>query len=149
MKITMHEIDSTAVRAIGHNVDEMIVEYNNGKFYLYSGVTASTFKKVLNAESVGAVINAHIKTRYECEQIDADAYAYKYVLLKKPAVKAKVVRADRQPKSGIPGIYWHKRFNKWMVNAGVGTDRKFVGLYRELEDAKKAKRKAARALARG
>ena len=41
----------------------------------------------------------------------------------------------RNNNSGVNGIYWNKKFNKWLAQIGINGKRKHLGLYTSLLDA--------------
>lgn len=45
-------------------------------------------------------------------------------------------------KSGVMGVSWYKRYNKYVVHINVGGRKKFIGYYETLNKAKTARKKA-------
>lgn len=50
------------------------------------------------------------------------------------------VRSDNT--SGVKGIYWNKRQKNWVVRIGFKGKRYYIGAFKDLEDAKKARKEA-------
>lgn len=50
------------------------------------------------------------------------------------------VRSDNT--SGVKGIYWNKRQKNWVVRIGFKGKRYYVGAFKDLEDAKAARKEA-------
>lgn len=50
------------------------------------------------------------------------------------------VRSDNT--SGVKGIYWNKRQKNWVVRIGFKGKRYYVGAFKDLEDAKEARKEA-------
>lgn len=44
--------------------------------------------------------------------------------------------------SGVKGVNWNKGINKWVVRISVNNDRKYLGAYDTLEEAKKVREEA-------
>ena len=67
-----HYVHSSNVEAIGYNADEMALHvwFLNGSHYLYRGVPEGLFHDLLNAPSVGSMLNLDIKGTYEYERIE-------------------------------------------------------------------------------
>ena len=58
------EVNSSNIRAIGHEDNNLIVQYKSGVKYLYENVSTDTFNELLNAESKGSFMNKNIKNKY-------------------------------------------------------------------------------------
>lgn len=50
------------------------------------------------------------------------------------------VRSDNT--SGVKGIYWNKRQKNWVVRIGFKGKRYYIGAFKDLEDAKEARKEA-------
>lgn len=48
--------------------------------------------------------------------------------------------------SGVPGVCWDQRRNKWYARIGNGTGAKFLGYFEKIEDAREARESAKIAL---
>lgn len=55
-----------------------------------------------------------------------------------------VRRLDPRNKSGVKGVHWDKNAQKWTASICVNGKKKYLGLFRSVEDAKKARRIAER-----
>ena len=51
-------------------------------------------------------------------------------------------RLSKRNKSGVTGVIWHKRFNKWHVGIGVNSKLKHIGYYHSYFDAVCARKSA-------
>ena len=56
-------VESSMIKSLTHIVtaDILIAEFNNGDKYLYTGVTAPMYEKIITADSVGKEFNHTIK----------------------------------------------------------------------------------------
>jgi hypothetical protein len=59
-------VTSSNIRAIGYDSDSEILEleFNDGSVYQYSGVPATEYEGMMNADSKGKYLHANIKNRY-------------------------------------------------------------------------------------
>ena len=64
-------VNSSAVRAIGHEGETLFVEYSSG-VYRMEGITAEQYEEVLAAKSVGAAVNALKSQCTACRKVDAE-----------------------------------------------------------------------------
>jgi hypothetical protein len=64
MNATLVLVNSTAIRAVGYDGYTLIVEFHTGRFYDHPGVPAAVFHGLMNASSMGAYYNHHIRGRY-------------------------------------------------------------------------------------
>lgn len=64
MYAIMISIESTAIRAVGYDGSTLRVEFHNGRVYDHPGVPYYHFEGLLNASSVGAYYNRHIRGKY-------------------------------------------------------------------------------------
>lgn len=68
--ITMQEVDSSNIAAIGHDgISTLQVDFNRGASYHYFEVPYSVFEEFLAAVSKGTFLNNRIKSRYRYERI--------------------------------------------------------------------------------
>jgi hypothetical protein len=67
--ITMHPVKSSNVKAIGHDGENLIVDFLNGRAYRYLGVPESILMDGLGAISVGKWLNTAIKPVYAAEAL--------------------------------------------------------------------------------
>lgn len=51
-------------------------------------------------------------------------------------------RVKKSSKSGITGVFWNKKHNKWQADITINRKTKYLGLYAELQDAIKARKEA-------
>ena len=68
--IRRHHVQSTALRTMGYDEDEWVlqVEFSNGKLYNYFRVPPREFEALKIALSKGEYINREIKPYYEYEE---------------------------------------------------------------------------------
>lgn len=59
---------------------------------------------------------------------------------------ANQIGAKKNSKSGVKGVYWHKAANKWCAEVIHRRKKYYLGLFDELEDAKKARNEKAQEL---
>jgi len=59
-------VDSSSLASVGYDAAARIleVEFRKGRIYQYHGVGAKRFAQLMNAESKGRFMNAHIRTAY-------------------------------------------------------------------------------------
>jgi hypothetical protein len=73
-QIHLREVGSRAVAAIGYDDErhELYVLYRNERrgLYIYSDVSLSEWHMLERTSSVGAIVNAHIKTRHFFRRAD-------------------------------------------------------------------------------
>ena len=67
----MPTISSTAVEAVGYEPrrQRLIVTFQGGARYAYSGVDEATYAALLEAESVGRFVNTEIKPHYPAARL--------------------------------------------------------------------------------
>jgi hypothetical protein len=74
-KIYLNEIKSRAVSAIGYDESrrELYILYRSERrgLYVYFDVTPSEWRMLQRTSSTGTIVNAHIKPRHSCRQIDS------------------------------------------------------------------------------
>jgi len=62
-----HHVQSSALNSVGYDPDAKILElefHSNGGVWQYSGLSRATFKKFMNAESLGNFFVTRIKGKY-------------------------------------------------------------------------------------
>lgn len=57
------KVDSSQIDCIAHKDDKLRVRFHNGAIYEYSGVSRELYQQILQADSVGKMFNAQIKTK--------------------------------------------------------------------------------------
>ena len=57
-------VNSTAIRAVGYDGHTLAVEFHSGRIYNHPGVPPSVYEAFMDAESMGAYYNRHIRGRY-------------------------------------------------------------------------------------
>ena len=64
-------VNSSAIKAIGHDGETLFVEYTSG-VYRMEGISAEQYAEVLSAKSVGQAVNA-LKTHCTaCTKVEAE-----------------------------------------------------------------------------
>lgn len=56
--LQMHAVKSNSIHSLGHDGETMTIKFVNGNRYTYSGVSATEFAQLRNAESVGKHFHA-------------------------------------------------------------------------------------------
>jgi hypothetical protein len=79
-KIKMYDVESSNVKQIGHDGNDLYVRFKNDGVYKYMEVPENIFDGLLNAESVGQMLNKDIKRLYECERIWDDDPIYTIIV---------------------------------------------------------------------
>lgn len=62
--MTMILVNSSAIRAVGYDGYTLTVEFHSGRIYDHPGVPCSVYVEFMNATSMGAYYNRHIRGRY-------------------------------------------------------------------------------------
>lgn len=64
----MTPVDSSNLFRIGYDgvMQELYVEFQDNRTYVYSAVPESTFQELMNADSKGSYFNREIRPNYEC-----------------------------------------------------------------------------------
>lgn len=64
--ITEQEVISSQFNKVKYDSEEktLIITFNNGKRYEYSGISAKQFKEFMEAESLGKWFLSHIKNNF-------------------------------------------------------------------------------------
>ena len=65
----MTPVDSSNLKSIGHDGQNLFVEFGKGTIYVYFGVPLELYSELLNAESKGKYLNSNIKNVYRYEKI--------------------------------------------------------------------------------
>jgi hypothetical protein len=75
--IRRHRVKSTAVRTLGYDENDWVlqVEFANGKLYNYFRVPPSEIKALKDAASKGEYVNRQIKPYYEYEEVETESAA--------------------------------------------------------------------------
>jgi hypothetical protein len=60
----MIRVNSSAIRAIGHDGYTLSVEFHSGRVYDHPGVPYSVYEGLMQASSKGAFYNRNIRGRY-------------------------------------------------------------------------------------
>lgn len=62
--MTMILVDSSAIRAVGYDGYTLTVEFHSGRIYDHPNVPYDVYVEFMNAQSIGAYYNQHIRGRY-------------------------------------------------------------------------------------
>jgi hypothetical protein len=67
----MPEVKSSAIERIYYSTrrSELFVVFNSGRVYVYFGVPSSEYRQFLEADSLGAYFNRHIRDQYRCQEL--------------------------------------------------------------------------------
>ena len=63
--IEMIPVNSSFIRAVGHDGHTLYVEFHTGRIYDHHGVPEAVFHGLMNAASLGAFYNHHSRGRYK------------------------------------------------------------------------------------
>ena len=63
--IEMISVNSSAIRAVGYDGYTLTVEFHTGRVYDHPGVPHSIYVELMNAPSMGAFYNRHIRGKYK------------------------------------------------------------------------------------
>jgi hypothetical protein len=65
--------DSSNIKLVGYDFDEMkmIIEFQSGKVYRYTGVTAPVFGQLAGSDSIGAAFNSLVRDKFETTELTA------------------------------------------------------------------------------
>jgi len=68
---TMHEVESSTMRAIGYDEDrsELYIEFTSGELYAYSLVPRRIFRELFDADSKGQYFNRSIRNVYSYRKL--------------------------------------------------------------------------------
>lgn len=58
-------VHSSAIRAVGYDGHTLTVEFHTGRVYDHPGVPYSVFEEFMDAPSLGAYYNQHIRGKYK------------------------------------------------------------------------------------
>jgi hypothetical protein len=64
MSSTLIIVNSAAIRAVGYDGHTLTVEFHTGRIYDHPGVPYSVYAGLMQAASIGAYYNRHIRGRY-------------------------------------------------------------------------------------
>jgi hypothetical protein len=64
-------IESSFIKAVGHESGILEVEFRDGKLFRYKDVPHSVFQEFLSAKSAGEFFNRNILHKYEEEEISS------------------------------------------------------------------------------
>ena len=67
--VEMLSVQSSNIQAVGYDCGNLLVDFHNGRRYVYHGVSPELFHALLNAPSVGKFLDQYIK-QYPCERLD-------------------------------------------------------------------------------
>lgn len=62
--MTLILVNSSAIRDVGYDGHTLTVEFHTGRIYDHHGVSHSVYAEFMNASSMGAYYNRHIRGRY-------------------------------------------------------------------------------------
>ena len=62
--MTLIQVNSSAIRAVGYDGYTLTVEFHTGRIYDHPGVPYSVYAGLMRASSIGAYYNRHIRGRY-------------------------------------------------------------------------------------
>lgn len=62
-------VDSTNLKAVGYDGQNLFVEFGKGTIYVYYEVPLELYTELLKAESKGKYLNSNIKNIYRYEKI--------------------------------------------------------------------------------
>jgi len=62
--MTLIEVNSSAIRAVGYDGHTLTVEFHTGRIYDHLGVSYQVYVEFMNAPSMGAYYNRYIRGRY-------------------------------------------------------------------------------------
>jgi hypothetical protein len=63
--------ESSTVKSTQYDIDSqaLTIEFKNGNAYEYYKVTYEDWRELLNADSIGKHLNAHVKGKFDYKQI--------------------------------------------------------------------------------
>jgi hypothetical protein len=64
MSMTMIQVNSSAIAAVGYDGYTLSVEFHSGRTYDHPGVPYSVYAGLMNASSMGAYYSRYIRGRY-------------------------------------------------------------------------------------
>lgn len=62
--MTLIEVNSSAIRAVGYDGHTLTVEFHTGRIYDHHGVPHQVYRELMTASSLGAYYNRNIRGRY-------------------------------------------------------------------------------------
>lgn len=67
--VLMEDVQSSNLKKVGHDNNDLFLEYSSGALYKYSDVPRSLYEELLTSESKGKFVNACIKGKYEFKRL--------------------------------------------------------------------------------
>lgn len=64
-------VSSSVLRSVGYEPTDrtLEIEFSNDRVYRYSDVPAAVYLRLLNARSLGAYFNEHVRDEYQSEEL--------------------------------------------------------------------------------
>lgn len=62
-------VESSTIKEIAHENDELYVKFTSGSTYRYKGVSKELFESLKSSESKGKFFGANIKNKFEYERL--------------------------------------------------------------------------------
>lgn len=83
-------VESVSLRSVGYDsrCHTLEVEFRQGRVYRYFDVPAAAHSRLVNASSIGAYFNRHIKPAYRCLRV---------MPVRRAALSASGLHANRTP----------------------------------------------------
>ena len=67
--VLMEDVNSSNLKRVGHDGQDLFLEYSSGALYKYSDVPQSLYEELLTSESKGKFVNACVKGKYEFKRL--------------------------------------------------------------------------------
>ena len=67
--VLMEDVNSSNLKKVGHDGQDLFLEYSSGALYKYSDVPRSLYEELLTSESKGKFVNACVKGKYEFKRL--------------------------------------------------------------------------------
>ena len=67
--VLMEDVNSSNLKKVGHDGNDLFLEYSSGALYKYSDVPQSLYEELLTSESKGKFVNACVKGKYEFKRL--------------------------------------------------------------------------------
>ena len=68
--VDMVPVCSSNIQSVGYDQGNLLVDFKNGRRYVYHGVSLALFNGLVHAPSVGKFFDQSIKNRYPCDRLD-------------------------------------------------------------------------------